>query len=295
MLYYGDGRFARDPIFSFFALNHITRMRNSAHGSWFINNFHKGLPDTLTDAKKKIEEGDMSFVNSISYYNKNIRGSSPYWFKKRCELYQWVDHHVEIGNGPPTLFITLSCSEYHWADIVEKIKERMTIAGEDASHCYVGSPKMATIVNDYAIVIQEYFQKKVVRWLETVGKKIFKIKHYWVQYKFATGRGQIHAHLVAIPENHNIYELCHMDMKKKNGDALRAERLAEWAEQHLGLTASVADDFEDINGEETPHVGLCFKDVNDIPQNIEDDFQCLMKEVQVHKCSGFCMQEKDKR
>lgn len=294
MLYYKDGRFARDEVFSFFALNHIVRMRNSSHGRWFIDNFHKGLPDTLDEVKEKIESGDTSFVNSLFYYNQNIKGSSPYWFKKRCELYQWINHHVEIGNGPPTMFITLSCAEYLWADIIEKIKERMEIAGDNTSHCFVGSKRLASIVNDYAIVVQEYFQKRVVAWLETVGKKIFKIKHYWVRYEFAPGRGQIHAHLLAIPEDHDIYELCHLDLKQEDGEELRTSRMADWAERNLGLTASVGECFDDLNPDEESHVAMRFKDVQDMADLNEHDFQMLLKEVQVHACSGFCLRAKTK-
>ena len=295
MLYYQDGRFAKDKFFSFFALNHITRMRNATHGQWFVENFHKGLPETLSEVQDKIREGDMSFINSLSYYNRSIRGSYPYWFKKRCELYQWINHHVEIGNGPPTMFITLSCAEYLWADVIDKIKERMEIAKEDTSECYIGSPKLHGIVNDYAIVVQEYFQKRVIKWLDTVGKKIFKIKHYWVRYEFAPGRGQIHAHLLAIPEDHDIYELCYIDKQQENGDALRTERMAQWAEQHLGLTASVDDNFNELKEEDQAHVSLRFKNVKDMPEESNRDFQMLMKEVQVHSCNGFCMREKDKR
>lgn len=295
MLYYEDGRFAKDDVFCFFALNHIVRMRNSGHGRWFIDNFHKGLPDTLDEVKEKIEAGDTSFVNSLFYYNQNITGSSPYWFKKRCELYQWINHHVEIGNGPPSMFITLSCAEYLWADIIEKIKERMDIAGEDSSQCFVGSKRLASIVNQYSIVVQEYFQKRVTTWLDTVGKTIFKIKHYWVRYEFAPGRGQIHAHLLAIPDNHDIYELCHADLQYENGEHMRTTRLARWAEQNLGLTASVGDNFDDLNTDEESHVAMRFTDVHDMEDTNDYDFQMLMKEVQVHLCSGFCMRTKNER
>ena len=144
------------------------------------------------------------------------------------------------------------------------------------------------------MVVQEYFQKKVVKWLETVGKKLFRIKHYWIRYEFAPGRGQIHAHLLAIPADHNIYELCHSDSLQENGDALRSQRMARWAEQHLGLTASVSNDFTSLDSR-NKHVSLRYKDVKDIPESREHDFQMLMKEVQLHNCSGFCMREKDKR
>jgi hypothetical protein len=290
MLYFEDGRFARDKIFGFFALDHIIRMRNATSGRWFIENFHKGGPDTLDELKQKIEQGDTSFVNSISYFNASIKGSAPYWFKKKCELYSWINHHIEIGNGAPTMFITLSCAEYAWPDIIEKIKERMKMAHDsDAESCHVGSEKLTRIVNDYSIVVQEYFQLRVKKWLDSIGKVIFGIKHYWVRYEFAPGRGQIHAHLLAIPRCHGIYRLCHLDRKQPDGDKKREERLARWAEQHFGLTASVKEGFDELDAESDPPVCLRFTDVCLTPEDSDEDFQRLMKQVQIHECSGFCM------
>ena len=77
------------------------------------------------------------------------------------------------------MFITLSCGEYYWPDIIALLRERMEIAGDDAEECYLGSPQLHRILNDYCIVVQEYFQKRVVIWLNTVGKELLGIVHYW--------------------------------------------------------------------------------------------------------------------
>ena len=49
LLRYEDGRFATDNFFVFFALNYITRHRNSKSGNWFIKEFNEGGPDTLQE------------------------------------------------------------------------------------------------------------------------------------------------------------------------------------------------------------------------------------------------------
>ena len=113
------------------------------------------------------------------------------------------------------------------------------------------------------------------------GKKVFGIKHYWVRYEFAPGRGQIHAHLLAIPEEHSIYELCHLDLQLPNGSELRAVRLAEWAEKSLGLTANVSEDFDDLKIDRTnTPVRLRFKDISQTEESREEDFQQMMNHVQ---------------
>jgi hypothetical protein len=53
-------------------------------------------------------------------------------------------------------------------------------------------------VNDYAIVIQEYFQARVTDLLENYAKQVFGIKHYFARFEFAKSRGHIHVHLLAV-------------------------------------------------------------------------------------------------
>ena len=290
LLYYEDGRFAKDKLFCFFAMNYIIRHRNSTSGKFFIEKFQRNVPDTLDELKDAMRNGNTSFVNHLTYYNKRIKGSSPYWFQKRSELYAWINQHIERGNGPPTFFITLSCAEYFWPDVIDLLRDRLKLAGKDSSRCYLGSPHLVQLVNDYSLVIQEYFQMRTVAWLESVGKTIFGIKHYWIRYEFAPGRGQIHAHLLAIPENHDIFELCHYDLQQPNGDAIRAKRLAEWAETTFGLTASVDDDFDNRNPKGTlSPVSIRFSDIQDNDEAIMNDTYNLMHYCELHDCSQFCM------
>lgn len=289
LLYYEDGRFTKDKFFCFFALNYITRQRNASSGNWFIKDFNKGGPETLSDLKISIRSGDTSFVNRLNYFSRCIKGSSPFWFSKRQELYTWINHHVEVGNGAPNYFITLSCCEHYWADIIKLLKERLELAGDKADDCYVGSPKLSQILNDYAIVIQEYFQKRVEIWLEVVGKGILDIAHYWIRYEFAPGRGQIHAHLLAITNNKAILRLLHQEKQISNEN--RDVRLAEWASNTMGLTASFDDNYQhiDILPNQSPCT-LRFTEVTPTEQARTEDAQRLMQYCQQHQCSqGFCL------
>jgi hypothetical protein len=293
MLYYEDGRFTKDKFFAFFALNYITRNRNNSSGSWFIRDFNKGGPETLEELQETIVKGDTRFVNQLTYFSKCVKGSSPYWFQKRSELYTWINSHVEKGNGAPTMFITLSCGEYYWPDIIELLQERMKMAGEDPSTCYAGSPQLSKILNEYSIVVQEYFQKRVEIWLETVGKHNLGIKHYWVRYEFAPGRGQIHAHLLAIPSDHSIYKICHEHLKHEHGEERRAEALAKWAKEKMGMTASVNDGFNSRTTDPAfSPTSVRLTDINTTEEDYIEDQQDLLNYCQCHECSGFCMRNK---
>ena len=286
MLFYQDGRFDNDDFFSFFAMNYITRHRNSTSSGFFIKAFSKGCPNSLQELQEQIRKGNMSFINTLTYYSKRVKGSSSYWRSKRSELYTWINHHVEKGNGVPMFFITLSCAEYHWHDIIRLLKKRMEMAGKNSSACYVGSKKLSSILNDYSSVVEEYFEKKVEIWLQTVGKNFFGIEHYWVRYEFAPGRGQIHAHLLAMSKDQEIYKLCHDDLKLPNGNDLRAQRLADFVQKHYDMTACVHPEFDGISVDEGRQaLSMRFLDVNDHVS----DIQQLTKAVMCHNCSGFCM------
>ena len=299
LLFYEDGRFAKDKVFCFFALNYIIRKRNHSSGKWFIDKFQEDCPDTLEELKESVEKGNTAFINKLTYYSKRIKGTSSYWFQKRSELYSWINHHIEAGNGAPLYFMTLSCAEHFWPDVIDLMHDRLRLANLDTSECYVGSPKLPQFVNDYTVVIQEYFQRRVEIWLQTVGKKLFGVKHFWVRYEFAPGRGQIHAHLLAIPDKQTFTELCNAQScnSSEGGVDPRAEALAKWAEARFGLTASVENGFDDLDVDKTnTPVRIRFSDVENNRKARVEDCQKLMKYCQEHECSEFCLKRaNDKR
>lgn len=209
-----------------------------------------------------------------------MKGSDSYWRKKRSELYTWINHHVEMGNGPPNFFITLSCAEYHWPDIIRLVKDRMTIAENKQFNDSCHLDNIVQIMNDYSVVVQEYFQKRVEIWLETVGKQVLGIQHYWLRYEFAPSRGQIHAHLLAISNDKRIqYEM----YKNKHDKSEQAHILSEWASKKCGLTAMHTE--IDKNDMDYNPVDIYFSQVDDI--NLDTDM--LKQKVQIHDCSKYCL------
>jgi hypothetical protein len=112
-------------------------------------------------------------------------------------LVSWIGHHVEEGNGPPSLFITLSCAEYHWKDIERLLNKIRSIAGEPPLALDSITEKVKA-VNYYYIVIQEYFQARVTDFLENYANQVFGIEHYFARFEFAKSRGQIHVHLLEV-------------------------------------------------------------------------------------------------
>ena len=133
---------------------------------------------------------------------------------------------------------------------------------------------------------QEYFQLRVIAWIETVGKEVFGIKHYWIRYEFAASRGQIHAHFLAIANDKAIQ----LQMYHHRGDEeQQAKILSEWAAKKFGLTAQYSEHAEtEANQEFSP----CAKYYCDIKEDDrEGDIESLKRTVGLHTCSGYCLRQ----
>lgn len=260
MLLYTDGRFARDPVWCFFAYNYCLRHRNKESGSIFVNSVISRPPLSLEELQTSLRNGDSSFVNKMAFYTKRIRGSDAYWRHKRAELYNWIHYHLGEGHGAPNGFFTLSCAEYFWPDMIRLLEDRIWIAegrhrnGPGAKTDRYGNlidlandrKARNKAVNDYAIVIQEFFIHRTEDYLNTIGKEILGIEHYWLRFEFAKGRGQIHAHILVILKKilqNRIQE--QVDAARGNREK-EAQAVSKWAEKQFGMTAkfdeNVAED-----------------------------------------------------
>ena len=90
-------------------------------------------------------------------------------------------------------------------------------------------------------------------------------------------------YILAISKDNSIYKLCHQDTKRENGKELRAGRMAKFAEEKFGLTASVGDNFDDNNSSVHP-CAIKFSESDE-----SNDADLLLKACQIHHCSGYCM------
>jgi hypothetical protein len=143
------------------------------------------------------------------------------------------------------------------------------------------------LVNDYTLIVQEYFQERVKIWLSTIGAKVFHIKHYWLRYEFAPSRGQIHAHMLAIHDNPKIMEPYYTN----KGDRTKQEKfLHKWMTEELGMTASSPENLLSSISKNEPHPSkFLYEDITN--SSDKDFFGCLQK-LQYHKCSAFCMRKR---
>ena len=224
------------------------------------------------------------------YYTKKVRGSDAYWHLKRAELYTWINHHIDEQHGAPNLFITLSCAEYFWPDIKRLLEDRILVAENREVDLDSNHTAKVKAVNDYSIVVQQYFHKRVEKFLNTVGKELFGIRHYWLRYEFAKSRGQIHCHLLAITSdccdpNGITAQLFASGKDRKT----QAELLGQWVDDRFELSAEMPEvpcpDDDDEGGD---YAQPCSMRLSEVTDCLLDMFR-LATATQLHKCNDYCM------
>ncbi len=149
------------------------------------------------------------------------------------------------------------------------------------------SPNLVRLMDDYSIVIQEFFQKRVQTWLETVGKKVFDIKHHWTRFEFAPARGQIHAHLLGICGNQSVNIAMH---QLRNDKKAQAEFLQNWTRNAYDYTAEVdVDSYDQLNMDNNNNP--CIQRASEVADIGLDGLrlQCFCQD---HGCSGYCLRKK---
>ena len=236
LLRWPDGRFMSDELFSFHLPNFLTRHVNNNSGYYFVSNYIEDKNISVEEVQEQIKEGNTDFVKKIiNFAGTKLRGSDAWWRYRRHELSSWISYHLKEGHGPPTLFMTFSCAEYWWDDMLTVLFDRVqdTNDKDKVILCKRNPTSKEAIeakcylVDTYTAIIQEYFQLRLDNWMETIGKEVFGIKHVWLRFEFTKGRGQIHAHLLGITSDlhllHDFYEMWEVQNDKKGATRLLSE------------------------------------------------------------------------
>jgi hypothetical protein len=272
-------------MWCFFALNYSQRKSVMKQGGYFVNSFYKDGPSTLEDLQERLRAGQTGWVDRITYFGHKVSGSPAYWRFKRQEVYSWINHHIHIGNGAPSLFITLSCAEYYWPDVKRLIEERYGMANLPIPD--LGKPGSSRYINEFTLVIQEYFQIRVKSWLATVGKTVFKITHYWLRFEFAPGRGQIHAHMLAIVDNKDLLREAYR-LRSNGHTQLHAELLSRWVQDTFMMTCGGELSNKAVSRTHNPSDHPASEYFHECV-NVDDDAGRLLASCQRHACTSYCL------
>lgn len=292
LMRYYDGRFMKDQLFMLHAYDTVQRHRNNNQGSWFVNSdrFIGKTPPTVEELQEQLRNGNDKYVQQLRYYCRTLKGSDNYWRAKTSELEGWINHHVAVGHGPPTFFITLSCAENWWPDL-----KRLLIQTERNSNTPDGNQRAAVIeagdqnelsksARRYAYVVNEFFMKRAKAYMETVIKKALGIDHYWGRVEFAPGRGQIHLHLLAISKNRAYLD----DFYKAKTEEEKISVIEDYAVEKLNMTANhrVNDNLKDYRANPlTSPLKRRFSEISDL----DEDWVGLSQDCMMHECNDICL------
>lgn len=291
LLFYGDGRFAKDKQWCFFTLNYIQRHRNQSQSQWFVRDFIGQSPPSLEELQEKIESGDQTFVEKLMYFGKSVPGSAAYWRSKKSELYSWINHHIEKGRGAPNIFMTLSCAEYFWPDLKRILEDFILHAEGRKVNLELDHSTLNNVLNDYTLVVQEFFHLRVQEYFKTIGINVFGIKYYWGRFEFAKSRGQIHLHLLGITNNITAKDGIYTKLYKCKGNQKKqAKLLARWARSNFNMTAEVRNNTLHNSQKRSP----CKKRFCQT-KDLSTDQNELCHFCQIHKCSDYCMRDIEKK
>jgi hypothetical protein len=303
MILYFDGRFCKDPTFCFYALNFKQRHQNSSSGAFFITDFIHPYSTDLDSLKSNIESGKDDFLEKLLHYSSKIRGSPSYWKSQKFKVFSWANRLIELGKLP-TLFISLSCAEHFWEDLKRLLIDRFKFIPENQRPSLQTKADITKAVKEYSIVVQEFFILKVKQWIETFGRDVFKIEHYFVRFEFAEGRGEIHAHIIASADNMDVYKRAY---ESRNDPEQRIKILEEYAENILGLSAThpatdaegniqldrVVEPEGSLQSSVVYSASYCpaSKRLTQIT-DVHDDLEKLVNAVQTHKCGNYCLKKR---
>jgi len=94
--------------------------------------------------------------------------------KQKAELYFWINHHVEMDRGAPSLFLTLSCAEYFWSDIKRLIEEFLKITTQRKVDLNNDFHPLNQVLNNFSLIVQDFFTKEWNFSLNTLEKKVLE-------------------------------------------------------------------------------------------------------------------------
>jgi len=280
-----------DQMFTLYVFNFLQREINNNQGSWFFNTekFWGAKAPTVEELKEDIAKGDTTWISKLQYFSQNIRGSDNWWRNKSKELEHWIHHHIGIGNGPPTFFITLSCAEYWWKDLKRLMIELETHAGETnrvenlKKETEDGFKEMTKSIRRWTAHVNDFFMKRANSFMENILKDAMGIEHYWGRVEFAPGRGQIHLHILAISKDKAYLEKYHRAKTEEE----KVAAVSEYAEKVLDMTADVdVDDDPEYKADRTKSP-LLSKYCQVIDR--EKDHKGLCQDCMVHHCNDFCL------
>ena len=129
-------RFASHPRFGYWAYNILYRKRLLSQGNFYIKQNPKDKLLSIDEMQEMLESGTFKqAVSKLLHYAKNVSGTNAYWNQVKEQLKATISQV-----GPPTIYWTLSCAEYHWPEFHSLFDETGLFDSNKRRHNIVNNP-----------------------------------------------------------------------------------------------------------------------------------------------------------
>ncbi|KAG7413317.1 hypothetical protein Forpi1262_v017045 [Fusarium oxysporum f. sp. raphani] len=185
-----DGRFARHPTFRFVVFNTLMRAQARAKSSYFVKQHHQRrgpiTRDDLLEAFQNPESADaQQLLNSINRQTAQLRGTRPYWYRKRRELESYA-----YNLDSPGAFITFNPADLHWRSLYQHLPQFQDWQELPEQQRMGMSSKL---LRDNPHIAAWHFYRRFGLFRDIVLKQKFNMTDYWNRYEWQ-GRGSSHCH-----------------------------------------------------------------------------------------------------
>ncbi|KAG5666753.1 hypothetical protein PVAND_014765 [Polypedilum vanderplanki] len=162
--------------------------------------YHR-IQSTINACGKKVRGRD-GVVEDLHLHMRSLRGSAAYWRTAFNELTAMIRNI-----GPPTWFITLSCNDLHWHDIIKAFLIADSRPNEDPSQINIAEAQR--LIEKYPVILSRHFSRRVKAFMKYIKKNASvlggPVIDNWWRIEFQK-RGSPHLHLVVWIENAPSFE-----------------------------------------------------------------------------------------
>ena len=143
----------------------------------------KGFNMTARDLGNNYKESLKNFVATDCAYKfmQTIKGTPAYWEKMLHDVLAMVKQL-----GVPSYFLTLSCADLHWKELVQIIKELRGETVEEKDLDNLDYVALTNELNSNPVILARHFQHPVEGFFKYIvmDGQLGKTKHYAIRVEF---------------------------------------------------------------------------------------------------------------
>ena len=130
---------------------------------------------SVSDIKKKLQDGDNSIAKKIIYLISNLRGTAQYWAQKAKELRSLVQFNINEGNGLPSYFCTGSCAEFYFKPL-RRILSQYIAKTKNIDVDLNDKSRLFEAIQDNGHLVGHYFDLRTQAYFREVMGPVFNVE-----------------------------------------------------------------------------------------------------------------------